>query len=119
MAPLWLVTIGSDPDRYIILRAETGAAAVEGGARVLPCRDAIAPSQTVKAEETTRGQWTVGKRYRGPQFDATDKGIYDCIAYDWRTGFWMKNIETGEMRDVSERAIGRTFHEVREVQGGV
>ena len=51
----------------------------------------------------------VGHRYRGAD------GTYTCTAYAPRSGFWMRpDAEHDKPRNVSERAIGRTFHEVRE-----
>ncbi len=38
--------------------------------------------------------------------------IYICIGYDFTCGFWMENIETKELKNVSERAIDRTFHKI-------
>ena len=49
---------------------------------------------------------TVGKRFRS--FDRP----YLCFGYDPRSGFWVRDEETGEERNVSERAIGRTFHRI-------
>jgi hypothetical protein len=49
----------------------------------------------------------VGKRYKG-----WDGNVYECTSYDPSCGFWM---ESSERRTcVSERAIGRTYHRVRE-----
>lgn len=39
-------------------------------------------------------------------------GLYYCDSYDPRIGYWMTPIKSGqERRNVSERAIGRTYHE--------
>lgn len=46
--------------------------------------------------------------------------IWICIGYDPGCGFWMENIETmknsetSELTNISERAIDRTFHKVYE-----
>jgi hypothetical protein len=49
----------------------------------------------------------VGKTYNGWQ------GTYECFGYDPRHGFWMRNIaDPKDQRNVSERAIGRTYHRV-------
>ncbi len=56
----------------------------------------------------------VGKRYRGS--DRT----WVCFGYDPRHGFWMQTVdeEAPERKaNVSERAIGRTFHPVRMTSG--
>ncbi len=50
---------------------------------------------------------TVGHRFKNVE------GLFWlCYGYDPRTGFWMKSEETGEVCNVSERAIGRTYHRV-------
>ncbi len=55
----------------------------------------------------------VGKRYRG----AWGEGEYECTGYDRRCGFWMQNInDPTDLRNVSERAIDRTYHRIREKQ---
>lgn len=42
---------------------------------------------------------------------------YYCDSYDPAIGFWMTNIaDPSDHRNVSERAIGRTFHEVYEFE---
>jgi hypothetical protein len=64
-------------------------------------RDVYEPSEWV--------QKVVGKRYR-----AWNSEIYLCTGYDPRAGFWMRNVlDEGDLRNVSERAIGGTYHEVR------
>lgn len=52
----------------------------------------------------------VGKRYRG-----FDERVYLCFGYDPRSGFWMR--AEGEPiceANVSEAAIDRTYHRLRE-----
>ncbi len=61
--------------------------------------EAYEPSDYVKS--------VVGKEYAG------GGGQFLCFGYDPRSGFWMRDVETGEERNFSERAIGRTYHEVR------
>lgn len=52
---------------------------------------------------------TVNKQFRGPFNECT----YLCTGYDPRAGFWMKNVDNpADLRNVSERAIGRTFHRI-------
>lgn len=48
----------------------------------------------------------IGQRYKGPE------GVYLCLSHD-QYGFNMKDVNTGEVRSISERAIDRTFHRVR------
>lgn len=50
----------------------------------------------------------VGKRYNAFSFDHPVL----CVGYDPRHGFWMREEGTGVERNVSERAIGRTFHRI-------
>lgn len=50
---------------------------------------------------------TVGEQFRGMD------GVYRCTSYDSRQGFWMLNEQNpSDWRNVSERAIGRTYHRV-------
>ena len=60
---------------------------------------------------TTSDRSTVGKKYK-----AWDGRTYLCFGYDPRHGFWMRSVDGGETRqtNVSERAIGRTYHQLRE-----
>ena len=63
----------------------------------------------------TPSEWvqaTVGKRFDYPFGDEGDKE-YLCTGYDYRCGFWMRSTKTGKLKNVSERAIGRTFHAQR------
>lgn len=56
----------------------------------------------------------------GQRFKAWDGHVYVCDSYDPRIGFWMTREDAPETnkadtegtwrRNVSERAIGRTFH---------
>lgn len=43
-------------------------------------------------------------------------GPYRCIGYDRRCGFWVMNLSTGSLHNISERAVGRTFHVVHDAQ---
>lgn len=39
--------------------------------------------------------------------------VYLCVAHDPRRGLWMQRMDkTGKARNISERAIGRTYHRV-------
>ena len=71
---------------------------------------------TLYTAQSHPGHWTVGEYFNGH-----DGFIYYCDSYDPRIGFWMTPVtstkadEPGplpERRNVSERAIGRTFHRV-------
>ena len=62
--------------------------------------------------QTNPDHHTVGRRFKawndGPQ-------VYFCDSYDPRMGYWMTNETNPEdRRNVSERAIGRTFHQIYE-----
>jgi hypothetical protein len=83
-----------------------------------PCEHHAGPNGTFveytgsQAYSPTAGDLaTVGKKYRG-----FDQRIYECFGYDPRHGFWMRTVDEGEPRqtNVSERAIGRTYHLVHE-----
>lgn len=114
---LFLIAVGTGDDCYFILSAPTADEAIVR-ARALPSRDPIAPTTKMTATPTSRGQDTVDRTFRGPRLgdEPEDRDgpppTFQCIAYDWRTGFWMKNLKTGALRDVSECAIGRTFHRI-------
>lgn len=72
----------------------------------------------VVTPESHPGHHTVGRRFRG-----WDGHIYCCDSYDSRIGYWMTREDAPEAnhqdqsgpwrRNVSERAIGRTYHEVQ------
>lgn len=69
---------------------------------VLPYPNGYEPSSWVSG--------IVGRRYRGFMSDC----VYKCIGYDPAIGFWMQSeTDEREFTNVSERAIGRTFHAVR------
>lgn len=62
----------------------------------------------IKTPETHPDHHTVGRRFR-----AWDGNTYYCDSYDPRIGYWMTNeSDPADRRNVSERAIGRTFHEI-------
>lgn len=52
----------------------------------------------------------VGHYFGG--YEDGDTQIYFCDSYDPRIGFWLTNVKNPKDRkNVSERAIGRNFHE--------
>jgi hypothetical protein len=64
-------------------------------------------NQTIKTPTTHPAHETVGSYFQG-----YSGAVYFCDSYDPRSGFWMTNIlDDADRRNVSERAIGRTFHE--------
>jgi hypothetical protein len=57
--------------------------------------------------ETDPGHHTVGHVFHG-----WDGGLYFCDSYDPSCGYWMTDIGApANRRNVSERAVGRTYHE--------
>lgn len=66
---------------------------------------------TVRERELSETYGTaVGRRYRG----AFRQGTWLCECWEKRTGFFMRSEQTDERTDISERAIDRTWHEVRD-----
>lgn len=64
--------------------------------------------QTIKTPQTHPTHETVGSYFQG-----WSGAIYYCDSYDPRIGFWMTSVrDSADRRNVSERAIGRTFHEM-------
>ena len=68
-----------------------------------------------KVEEVTSNH-AVGHRFKGPRCtEPYGVATYRCTSYDSRQGFWMENEEDpSDRRNVSERAVGRTFHRIYE-----
>lgn len=58
----------------------------------------------------------VGHRFRGSQWKPPfGTVVFRCTSYDSRQGFWMENeADPKDRHNVSERAIGRTFHRIGE-----
>lgn len=109
---LYRVCIGHRDDCIIVLEAG-GVEDAALRARSLPSARPIRPDDEVTAALEPRDGWIVGDLFRGPGFLGLGSSVYECMAYDWRTGWWMRNQESGEVRDISERAIGRTYHRHR------
>jgi hypothetical protein len=59
------------------------------------------------------GTWAdcIGRRYA-----SWGTEIYECESRD-SAGLNMRHVDTGEVKNISERAIGRTFHEVKPSPG--
>lgn len=68
----------------------------------IPYPEDYSPSDWVKS--------VVNKHYKGNNI------TYICIGYDPSCGFWMENINSKELINISERAIDRTFHKVRNLE---
>lgn len=72
-------------------------------------RDAYDPSNWVLNE-------VVGKRFTAAGFGIEPLRVYECFGYDPRNGFWVRTVDDeGEPRqaNISERAIGATYHRLR------
>jgi hypothetical protein len=65
--------------------------------------DVYVPSEWVNS--------VVGQKYRcNFLFEGC---IFNCIGYDPRAGFWMQQVDNPlHIRNISERAIGRTYHPI-------
>lgn len=54
----------------------------------------------------------VGHYFAGYSLIAGETQVYLCDSYDPAIGYWLTNIyKPGDRKNVSERAIGRTYHE--------
>ena len=63
----------------------------------------------VKTPESHPDHWVVGHFFSG----SSPNTFYYCDSYDKAWGFWMTNVyDLSDRRNVSERAIGGTFHEI-------
>lgn len=57
----------------------------------------------------------VGHYFAGPSYVTGKTAIYLCESLDPSIGYWLVNInKSWERRNISERAIGATFHEAFE-----
>jgi hypothetical protein len=64
---------------------------------------------SILTPETNPDHDTVGHKFR-----SWDGNIYFCDSYDPRIGFWMTDVGNPDNRkNVSERAIGRSYHKLR------
>lgn len=60
--------------------------------------------------------YAVGSRYTGYDYKEMAVRVWLCIGYDPRHGVWLRNTEDGlppRLKNISERAIDKTFHKVR------
>jgi len=64
----------------------------------------------IKTSETDPNHHTIGQSFR-----AWDGEIYYCDSWEENSGYWMTQVKNNEIRrNVSERAIGATFHKISE-----
>lgn len=69
---------------------------------------------SLRTPETHPDHETVGRFFVG-----LGGLVYYCDSYDPHCGFWMTNIhDVQDRRNVSERAIGRTYHQVYSFEDG-
>lgn len=58
-------------------------------------------------------KYVVNSKYKA-WADVEHERIWICIGYDPNSGFWMENLSTKELKNISERAIDKTWHKVYE-----
>jgi len=111
--PVRDVQVGCFPDTYVVVPAATDPEAIEKVRTLLG--EWLAPSAVLKVVRVREEHETVGRRHRGSSIVRPPGASLECtcIAWDWRTGFWMR-YDDGALHDVSERAIGRTYHVLRD-----
>lgn len=64
----------------------------------------------IQTPKTHPNHEVVGKRFK-----AYNGRVYYCDSYDPRRGYWMTPEDNhADRTNVSERAIGRTFHQIYE-----
>lgn len=66
----------------------------------------------IKTPQTHPDHHTVGHYFGGHSLETNTTEVYYCDSYDPAIGYWLTNARNpAERKNVSERAIGRTFHE--------
>lgn len=110
MPPIYDVQVGYDSERRLVVSADSEEEALDLAADLLADWEVPRTELAVKREREVHE--TVGQRFRGPGMAGPEPETFVCVAYDWRTGFWMRDEKTHELRDVSERAPGRTYHRI-------
>jgi hypothetical protein len=71
--------------------------------------------QSIKTPETDPDHHTVGRHLAGYSWESKRTEIYFCDSYDPSCGYWLTNVNAPEDRkNVSERAIGATYHKVED-----
>ena len=111
MQPLFHVC-SRDFDFYVRAKTEVGACAQ---IRALP--HPSSPGELKAKQLSGKEPYGSTEHYKdsvvGHTFRGWGSNTYLCTAYDSRIGYWMQNVKTGEMRDVSERAIDRVYRKQR------
>lgn len=68
---------------------------------------------SIKTPATHPDHPTVGRKFK-----SWDSKVYFCDSYDPAIGFWMtEEGNPDNRRNVSERAIGRTYHRIYDMTG--
>lgn len=72
-------------------------------------------TESIKTPQTHPDHHTVGHHFSGTNWERVRTEIYFCDSYDPCIGYWMTNVnDPDDRKNVSERAIDRTFHRVEE-----
>lgn len=67
--------------------------------------------EKIKTPQTHPDHHTVGHYFGGHSYKTQSTQVYFCDSYDPEIGYWLTNVNDPEDRkNVSERAIGRTYH---------
>ena len=75
----------------------------------------MSQSVEVLTPENSPNHSVVGRYWAGYGSDQGATVIYYCDSYDPACGYWLTNTHNAaDRRNVSERAIGRTFHKAEE-----
>ena len=77
---------------------------------------------TIRTPKTNPDHDVVGHFFRATDWRPSPPvtAMYYCDSYDPSIGYWMTNVDdASDRKNVSERAINRTFREVRDDIAGV
>jgi len=65
------------------------------------------PMSAIRTPATDPDHPVIGRSFRG-----WDGKTYLCESYDPTCGYWMTAVDGSRRTNVSERAIGRTYHRI-------
>ena len=101
---------GDEP--YVLVPATTDP----DSAKVSACIELERGTPEEYRVEEVASNHAVGHRFRGSNWRPPyGPVVFRCTSYDSRQGFWMENeADPSDRHNVSERAIGRTFHRIYE-----
>ena len=76
------------------------------------------PQRIIKTAKTNPDHHTVGKFFKAWSYlPGGGSTIYYCDSWVENMGYWMVNVfDVSERRNVSEAAIGRTYHQLYDYQ---